>query len=367
MVASSVSVGMARSHWLLMGLSALLLLIAWSFRDNIVVWLGPQRSLPSQPMLSSESRRGDWTMWRGNAQRTGVQPQPRVQPPAGRLAWQFTAGAGFISSPVAFDDSLFIGDTEGRLYRLHRRDGSIIWQLGGLGPIDSSPATAGDLLYIGLRDGRLLAIRISDGHIRWEVETANPIFSSPLVHAGVLYVGSGDGFLYALDAASGAIRWRAQTRGWVTSSAALLDDLLYVGSNDGSLYFIDRYTGVRRWHYRTQKAIVADPAVADGKVLFGGEDRCFGPLMRSKWARAGRISSGGYTLHYSSGEWRTHSLRSPVSGGISVPMHPSLLLRQSRMNWCISLQGAACSQRSICIPARPGGPFGQRPRFTPLR
>ena len=50
--------------------------------------------------------------------------------------------------PIAVGDSLFIGDTQGRLYRLQRSTGKVLWQLQGLGPLDASPALAGDLLYI---------------------------------------------------------------------------------------------------------------------------------------------------------------------------------------------------------------------------
>jgi outer membrane protein assembly factor BamB len=191
---------MTRITWCCLGLGVLLLLAAWSFRDYATLWRGRWRPLPLQPSLSSEGQNGDWTMWRGNAPRTGVQAQPGPAP-SGQVQWQFVNGAGFIASPIAAGDSLYVGDTKGRLYRLHRSNGNVIWQLQELGPLDSSPALAGELLYIGLRDGRLLAIQVVDGAIRWSVETGNPIYASPLVHQGILYISSADGNVYALDAA----------------------------------------------------------------------------------------------------------------------------------------------------------------------
>ena len=172
---------MPRTTWCLVGLGALVLLIAWSFRDYATLWRGRWQPLSLQPALSSETHDGDWTMWRGNAQRTGVQAQPGPAP-TGQVEWQFVNGAGFISSPIAAGDSLYVGDTQGRLSRLHRSTGKVLWQLQGLGPLDASPALAGDLLYIGLRDGQLLAIQTADGVIRWRVATGNPIYASPLVH-----------------------------------------------------------------------------------------------------------------------------------------------------------------------------------------
>ena len=221
---------MTRTTWCLVGLGMLLLLIAWSFRDYATLWRG-RWQLPLQ-RLSSEARDGDWTMWRGNAQRTGVQAQPGPVP-TGQVEWQFVSGAGFISSPIAAGDSLYVGDTQGRLSRLQRSTGKVLWQLQGLGPRRVTRPGRRPALHrptgwsAGLARHRRWAIR-------WRVATGNPIYASPLVHQGVLYIGSGDGLVYALDAVSGTERWRAQTEGWIHSSPALLDDLVYVGSNDGA-------------------------------------------------------------------------------------------------------------------------------------
>jgi len=123
---------LTRTTWCLLGFGVLLLLIAWSFRDYATLWRGRWRPLPLQPSLSSEGHDGQWTMWRGNAQRTGVQAQP-LSVPRGQVQWQFINGAGFISSPIAAGDSLFVGDTKGRLSRLRRSDGRVIWQLKNWG------------------------------------------------------------------------------------------------------------------------------------------------------------------------------------------------------------------------------------------
>src|SRR4029450_11917885 len=133
---------MTRITWCLVALGLLLLLIAWSFRDYATLWRGPWRPLPVQPALSSQAHNGDWTMWRGNAQRTGVQAWPGPIP-TGQVQWQFVGGAGFMSSPLAAGDSLYVGDTNGRLSRLQRSTGRVIWQVQELGPLDSSPALAG--------------------------------------------------------------------------------------------------------------------------------------------------------------------------------------------------------------------------------
>src|SRR4029450_1051297 len=140
---------MTRTTWCLVGLGALVLFAVWSFRDYATLWRGRWQPLPLQPALSSEARDGDWSMWRGNAQRTGVQAQPGPAP-SGQVQWRFVNGAGFIASPIAAGDSLYVGDTKGRLYRLHRSNGHVIWRFQELGPLDSSPALAGELLYIGL-------------------------------------------------------------------------------------------------------------------------------------------------------------------------------------------------------------------------
>src|SRR2546429_9738563 len=109
---------MTRTTWCLMGLGVVVLLIAWNFRDYATLWRGRWQPLPLQPALSSEARDGDWTMWRGNTQRTGVQAQPGPVP-TGQVEWQFFRGAGFVSPPIAAADSPYFRDTEGPLY--HRQ------------------------------------------------------------------------------------------------------------------------------------------------------------------------------------------------------------------------------------------------------
>src|SRR5262249_62076185 len=74
---------MTRTTWCLVGLGALVLLIAWSFRDYAILWRGRWQPLPLQPALSSEARDGDWTMWRGEAQRPGAQGQAGSGPGGG--------------------------------------------------------------------------------------------------------------------------------------------------------------------------------------------------------------------------------------------------------------------------------------------
>src|SRR5262245_29999480 len=119
---------MTRTIWGLMGLGVLLLFIAWSCWDYATLWRGRWRPLPLQPSLSSEAHDGDCTMWRGNVQHTGVQAYPGPLP-SGQVQWQFVSGAGFISSPIAAGDSLYVGDTHGRLSCLQRSTGRVIWQV----------------------------------------------------------------------------------------------------------------------------------------------------------------------------------------------------------------------------------------------
>jgi hypothetical protein len=69
------------------GLGMLVILTAWSFRDHARLWYGRWSPPPLLPSLSSEAQHGDWTMWRGNAPRAGVQAQPGVAP-GGRMRWQ---------------------------------------------------------------------------------------------------------------------------------------------------------------------------------------------------------------------------------------------------------------------------------------
>jgi len=209
----------------------------------------------------------------------------------GEGLWQNPEARGF-SSPAVFDDSVFVGSSNGTVYRMNATDGRVEWStrlLGetGFSGITSSPKIVFDSLYIGTFNesggpGEVVSLWVSNGTVRWRTETGSVHFSSPAYADGTLYVGVAGRYnttsqitfeppfgLLALDAATGEERWFFETSGSVSASPAVAGSTVVLAAKDGQVYAIDRHTGAQTWAADVQ-AGVSSPAVDGDWVFVGG-------------------------------------------------------------------------------------------------
>ena len=117
------------------------------------------------------------------------------------LAWVFAfAGDSPHSYPLVSKDSIFAGDTDGKVHALDRLSGCTRWVFQADNEIRSaivpgSIATQnGEVpaLFFGTRSGTVYAIHADNGELLWNIE-ADPHFiamvtGTPLFHDNVLYV-----------------------------------------------------------------------------------------------------------------------------------------------------------------------------------
>lgn len=209
----------------------------------------------------------------------------------GEGLWQNPEARGF-SSPAVFDDSVFVGSSNGTVYRMNATDGRVEWStrlLGetGFSGITSSPKIVFDSLYIGTFNesggpGEIVSLWVSNGTVGWRTETGSVHFSSPAYADGTLYVGVAGRYnttsqitfeppfgLLALDAATGEERWFFETSGSVSASPAVAGSTVVLAAKDGQVYAIDRHTGAQTWAADVQ-AGVSSPAVDGDWVFVGG-------------------------------------------------------------------------------------------------
>lgn len=209
----------------------------------------------------------------------------------GTVVWTNSRVRGF-SSPAAFDGTLVVGGSDGRLYRLNASDGSERWNLSiaestGFSGITSSPKVAFDRVYVGTLNesggpGAVVSLWVSNGTVAWRHPTGSVHFSSPAVASGTVYVGvvgrynttSGIDFdppygVLALNSVDGAERWFFPTAGSVAASPAVAGSSLLVASKDGRVYAVDRGTGTEEWRAAVE-AGVSSPAISGDAVYVGG-------------------------------------------------------------------------------------------------
>jgi len=220
----------------------------------------------------------------------------------GDVLWNASAARGF-SSPAVFDESVFVGSSNGSVYRLNATDGSIEWATPllaetGFSGITSSPTVAFDSVFIGTFNetggpGEVVSLWASNGTVRWRVGTGSVHFSSPAYADGSVYVGVAGGYnttsqitfdppygVIALDAATGDEEWFFETSGSISASPAVAGSYLVVPSKDGNVYAIERSDGSEVWRSAVG-AGVSSASVWAGTAFVGG----------GSFSSAGRISA----------------------------------------------------------------------------
>jgi outer membrane protein assembly factor BamB len=268
---------------------------------------------------------------------TGVSAQGASISSNIHLVWQSEAfGIGDYSasksSPAVDDDRLYIGVDDGRLLALDRNDGSLIWQfkthrydteqtVAGrlhLG-IHGSPAFDDAYVYIGDYDGFLYAVDKRDGTLQWVRKLGDSIGASPTVHDGAIYmavefaepdgrvfvveaangeelwstpflgeqphstvsidternlmfVGANNGRLFCFDIGSHQPVWTFDADGEIKSTAAVSGDTVYVTSWDQKLHAIAIETGLEKFSFPTLDVSMSSPSVFQGRVYFGSHD-----------------------------------------------------------------------------------------------
>lgn len=222
-----------------------------------------------------------------------------------------TRGRGFETTPLVFDDVLYVTGSNNYAWALDARTGRPFWEYrydvpddltyGAATPVNRGFGILGNRLFMVTLDAHLLSLDRRTGELLWDVELADYRIGyaatlAPLVIDGKVIVGNsgGDyptrGFLDAYDPATGNRLWRFYTvpdpgepgsetwsdpdvlpRGgggtWMTGTYDPELDLIYWGTGNpnpdyydanregdnlytASLLAIEPETGTLRWYYQ---------------------------------------------------------------------------------------------------------------------
>lgn len=189
--------------------------------------------------------------------------------------WDF-----FLSSPIVDksgeDVNVYFGSSDGNLYAVNAKDGSVKWAFNTKGSIHSSPTLYNGIIYIGSWNTYLYAINAKTGKEQWKFKTGEQvamagILASATVENGVVYFGARDAHLYALKADNGSLLWTYDAQGsWIISSAAVDEKMLYVGTSDSYLLLaLDTETGKEKYRVKTNGYVFGSPAIVAGTAYFG--------------------------------------------------------------------------------------------------
>jgi len=144
----------------------------------------------------------------------------------------------FLSAPLEYEGSLYIGATDGRLYSFDALSGQQRWHFQTGGWVQSTPVRSGDSIFFGSNDGYLYSISDS-GKLLFKYKTGEGIWSEPVFYTGKggqqVSFGSNDGNIYGLDANNGEMVWSFSAGGRI-GSAVEKDGSILFGTSTGKFY-----------------------------------------------------------------------------------------------------------------------------------
>ncbi|MFA6316444.1 MAG: PQQ-binding-like beta-propeller repeat protein [Elusimicrobiota bacterium] len=221
--------------------------------------------------LASAAHATSWPVFRRTAARTGYASESAAPPLI--LRWQKSVPGGFVSSPVAGYDRVYIGSRSSSAYCFDAYTGDPLWSHAFGDWVDGSPALSSGAVFVAGRDGKLKALDAFSGALRWTHDTGTRDAGSPFVSGGELYAVTGFpvGRLIALDAASGSLKRSVDLPQFSVSSPTRDPDTgsIFVGSTDGKyMGYSAALTSLWPAPVQTRGSVqMAVPAFAGGRLI----------------------------------------------------------------------------------------------------
>jgi outer membrane protein assembly factor BamB len=192
---------------------------------------------------------------------------------SGRIKWRKRIGPSE-SSPVVWNNAVYVGDWTGRVYAFAARTGKLWWTFKTDGRVKGAVAISGGRVYVGSYDHHLYALNARSGKLVWAARSQprfgkrGSFYATPAAAYGRVYVGATDGKMYSYGATSGKLRWSQSTGGYVYSSAAVWRRRVFAGSYSGRFFCFDAATGDILWKFKANGPISGSPSIIAGRVYF---------------------------------------------------------------------------------------------------
>lgn len=107
---------------------------------------------------------------------------------SGAIIWEYEPTGGLLeTSPYIYNDKVYIGISKngsGELLCLNATNGSVIWRYALENNTTSSPIVFEDIVYIGDWEKNMYAVNAETGLLDWKIKTEEIIFKSPTIVVG---------------------------------------------------------------------------------------------------------------------------------------------------------------------------------------
>ncbi len=193
----------------------------------------------------------------------------------GDLDWSLKLDDVVATTPSVSGNTVVVGTEGGTVYGIHRNDGEELWSTDVGSPVSTAACISGSTAMVGTFGGRVHGLNIGDGELEWTypnpAEPAlDPILTTPVTNSGLVYFGA-DG-LYCLEVRNGLRAWHHATGDTVRGTPALVESYLVFGCYDGLIRCIDKNTGRVIWRYSSDTIFRSSVSIDYDKAFIGGRD-----------------------------------------------------------------------------------------------
>lgn len=124
------------------------------------------------------------------------------------LLWKASVNESLtaIFSPVANENSVYVSDEKGYLFRFDAKTGERIWRIDTEKELSGGVGLGGGLVLVGTYEGEVLAYD-EVGNSQWRAQVSSEILSAPQIDNDVVVVRTGDGRIFGLNALDGSRQW----------------------------------------------------------------------------------------------------------------------------------------------------------------
>lgn len=196
----------------------------------------------------------------------------------GDVIGSFTPEFELGSRAVGYNNVVFMGSTNGRMYSLRlEKVGDTItslrrWVVSARGAVTASPVLYDfDKLLFATRQGAVYSCFAADKRLHWVFRTGGEIVADPAIGETGIYIASRDRSLYKVDGATGRMIWRHRFPCELEDKPMVVDQTVYQHCDGHGLFALDTDSGAIEWHTDRAKTIVA--RLEESDVLFAGDGR----------------------------------------------------------------------------------------------
>jgi outer membrane protein assembly factor BamB len=190
----------------------------------------------------------------------------------GDVVWgPFEVDGSIVGGVLAHDGSVYFGTSEGKLFALDADTGEEAWRFDTDKEIWSTPVLYQERLFITSLDSRLYVLDPTSGEELWRFDTAAGLAAPAVVNEsdGIVYLAGFDSRIRAVDLDTREELWHVAADNWFWATPVLMDGVLYAGDVDGKVHAIDALTGKDRWSrpFDTGEPVRARPTVTPAGLL----------------------------------------------------------------------------------------------------